>query len=173
MQYLILVGHQMAMQPMQQLRNLQKQGTTGNLRFGVFHAEVYDLLRPPQNHHNSKKAWKKGKGNLQKFWGVRTVNATFDSHTYVSTRKWKNTKIFFQLKKQRTIAWWWLETFFFHPVLGKMIQFDVYIFFKWIGEKSPTTNNDPSRVTAMILYLSLPIQKATHVLHQPSTFTKG
>ena len=80
-----------------------KQGTTGNLRFGGTHAEVYDLLMP-QNPHNSKKHGK-SEGKPSKFkGGVRTVNATFDSDTYVSTKKWENAKIFFQLKKQRTIA---------------------------------------------------------------------
>ena len=40
-----------------------------------------------------------------------------------------------------TIRWWQLKYLFgiFTPMRGEMIQFDLRIFVRWVGEKPPTS----------------------------------
>ena len=54
-------------------------------------------------------------------------------------------------KPWKTHPGWWFQFFYFHPdPWGFMIQFDLRIFFKWVGKKPPTSLKEILRCPGFI-----------------------
>ena len=44
------------------------------------------------------------------------------------------------------LGWWFHIFLIFTPNLGEMIQFDLRILFKWVGEKPPTSDQSDEKL---------------------------